>query len=94
MRITEIIRFQSSEIQTDSKYIKLWRLIQNELEGSDCLDYQILARTDRSGEMMVVIYWNQERIDSRGSQISQILSLEIQNYGSVNYSTWTDLSED
>ncbi len=94
MRFMEMIRLQSSELQNESKHNELMRLIKKELKTADCLDYQILTREDRSGEIMLTIYWNQEPVDSESSQISQVLGRELGDYGLVSCSIWSENATD
>ncbi len=66
-------------------------MIQQELDKMSCLDYQILARTDRSGEVMVIVYWNKDPMNSEKNRVLQSINLELQKFGMVSHSHWSHI---
>jgi len=91
MIFMETIRIQYPEIQTESMKKKFWPLVQKELERSNCQEYKIFYRAERSGEAMVMIYWDRENFDPKGSRISHTLISEIKKYGLLDYCTWINM---
>ncbi len=89
----ELIRVQSAEAQSGPSKNNIWALVQKELDVLEPNRGRIFFRIEQPGEAMLVVRWDRESFDPRGSRIAQLLVSELKKHGLVNYSAWVEGSE-
>jgi hypothetical protein len=90
MVFLELIRVQSTGESVAPLKNGVWKLIQKELDGLGLTRGRIFFRVGQTGEAIVMLLWDRETFDPRGSALSQLLVSELKKHGLVNYSAWIE----
>ncbi len=84
----ECIRVQTAESYRTPGKDDPWSLVQQELDNLEFGQGDIFFRMDQPGEAMVMLRWDRDDFDSRGSRVAQLLVSELRKLGLVNFSVW------
>ncbi len=86
----ECLRMQTPQTPGNGPESSLWALVRQELDKLQPEQGRIATRIDQPGEVMVLLRWEQEHFDPRGSRVALALVSELRQYGLVNYSAWVE----
>ncbi len=89
----ECIRVQMPRSEARNFTDSPWLQVQKELDKLPSGQGSIITRIDQTGEVMVMLRWEQAQFDPAGSRLAQVLVSELQHHGLVSHSVWVEVGK-